>query len=77
MTLACAGSYNSGKMERGEINVMIPGAHLEGMVSRMKERVEKTGGISLTRQGQPFPGADICQNCPVIVFKKSGERAGR
>ena len=77
MTLACAGSYNSGKMERGEINVMIPGAHLEGMVSRMKERVEKTGGISLTRQGQPFPGADICQNCPVIVFKKPGERAGR
>ena len=70
MTLACAGSYNSGKMERGEINVMIPGRQMEAVVRRMKERVEKTGGVSLTRAGQPFPGADICQNCPVIVFKK-------
>ncbi|HJD96951.1 DUF169 domain-containing protein [Mailhella massiliensis] len=74
MTLACAGSYNSGKMERGEINVMIPGSHMEAVFSRMKERVEKTGGVSLTRSGQPFPGADICQNCPVIVFKKPAER---
>lgn len=71
LTLACAGSYNSGKMERGEINVMVPGAHMVDVAKRMAARVEKTGGASLTREGQPFPGADICQNCPLIVFKKA------
>ena len=71
MTLSCAGSYNSGKMERGEINVMIPGADIAAVAARMAERVEKTGGVSLTRKGHPFPGADICQNCSVIVFKKA------
>ncbi|WP_295636939.1 DUF169 domain-containing protein [uncultured Mailhella sp.] len=74
MTLACAGSYNSGKMERGEINVMIPGAHIHAVVLRMASRVEKTGGVSLTRTGQPFPGADICQNCPLIVFREKEPR---
>lgn len=72
MTLACAGSYNSGKMERGEINVMIPGSHIHAMVLRMSSRVEATGGVSLTRSGHPFPGADICQNCPLIVFRDRG-----
>lgn len=71
LTLACAGSYNSGKMERGEINVMIPGGHLAAMIDRMKRRIDSTGGISLTRPGHPFPGADICQNCPLILFKKA------
>ncbi len=68
LTLACAGSYNSGKMERGEINVMIPGKDLMPMLARMEKRKRKTGGISLTRDGNPFPGADICQNCPQIIF---------
>lgn len=69
LTLACAGSYNSGKMERGEINVMIPGGHLGAMFRRMERRIADRGGISLTREGHPFPGADICQNCPLILFK--------
>ncbi len=70
LTLACAGSYNSGKMERGEINVMIPGGDIEAMTLRMQQRLKETGGISLTRLGHPFPGADICQNCPLITFRK-------
>ncbi len=70
MTLACAGSYNSGKMERGEVNVMIPGSYMHAVVRRMASRVEETGGVSLTRSGHPFPGADICQNCPLIVFRE-------
>lgn len=69
LTLACAGSYNSGKMERGEINVMIPGPHIAQVAARMAARVQATGGVSLTRAGQPFPGADICQNCPLIAFR--------
>lgn len=69
--LACAGSYSSGKMERSEINVTIPGKHIGPMAERMKKRVEEKGGVSLTKPGQPFPGVDICQNCPLIIFKKA------
>ena len=47
---------------------MIPGEHVGDMVRRMERRVADTGGVSLTRNGHPFPGADICQNCPLIVF---------
>lgn len=70
LTLACAGSYNSGKMERGEINIFLPGKQLEPVLDRMRRRREQSGGISLTRLGQPFPGADICQNCPLIIFRQ-------
>jgi uncharacterized protein (DUF169 family) len=68
--LACSGSYNSGKTERGEINVAIPGSQLAPVVERILARTAKSGGASLTRIGDPFPGADICKNCPLIVFTK-------
>jgi hypothetical protein len=68
--LACSGSYNAGKTERGEINVSIPGADIGLVVARLLERKAATGGASVTRAGHPFPGADICKNCPLIVFKK-------
>uniref|UniRef100_I2Q667 DUF169 domain-containing protein n=1 Tax=Desulfovibrio sp. U5L TaxID=596152 RepID=I2Q667_9BACT len=68
--LACSGSYNAGKTERGEINVAIPGPDIGLVVERLLARKEGTGGASLTRSGHPFPGADICKNCPLIVFKK-------
>ncbi len=69
--LACSGSYNSGKTERGEINVAIPGEHMLALTERMRSRLQAKGGISITRPGNPFPGADICKNCPLILFKKS------
>jgi len=72
--LACSGSYNAGKTERGEINVAIPGDQLPLVLERLTRRRHDTGGASLTRPGHPFPGADICKNCPLIVFKK-GEAA--
>jgi len=50
--------------------VAIPGADIGLVVARLMERKAATGGASLTRSGQPFPGADICKNCPLIVFKK-------
>ncbi len=71
--LACSGSYNSGKTERGEINVAIPGGHMESLVARLQKRIDEKGGAAITRLGEPFPGADICKNCPLIVFKKEGE----
>ena len=71
--LPCSGNYNAGKMVRGEINASIPGEHIEGVVARLAARKARTGGPSITRLGEPFPGADICKNCPLIVFKKAGD----
>jgi uncharacterized protein (DUF169 family) len=73
--LACSGSYNAGKTERGEINVAIPGGDIGLVVDRLMERKAQYGGAALTRTGHPFPGADICKNCPLIVFKKAGDVA--
>jgi uncharacterized protein (DUF169 family) len=66
----CSGSYNAGKTERGEVNVFIPGDHLELTVNRLLQRISQYGAASLTRPGDPFPGADICKNCPLIAFKQ-------
>jgi uncharacterized protein (DUF169 family) len=68
---ACSGSYNAGKTERGEINVVIPGEHIGNVAERLLERKSEHGSGSITRPGDHFPGADVCKNCPLIVFKKS------
>lgn len=70
MCPSCAGAYNAGKAERGEVHVFIPGEHIEAVVRRLLERVGNTGGSSLTRSGEGYPGSDICKNCPLIIFKK-------
>ena len=67
---ACSGSYNSGKTERGEVNFILPGAHLESTVRRLLERKERSGSSSVTRPGDLFPGSDVCKNCPLIAFRK-------
>jgi len=41
------------------------------VMDRLLERIEALGSSSITRPGDGFPGADICKNCPLIVFKKS------
>lgn len=69
MLPACSGSYNAGKTERGEINVMIPGAKFHVTFDRLMERINKSSS-SITRPGDGFPGADICKNCPLIIFEK-------
>ncbi len=69
----CSGSYNAGKTERGESNVTIPGSQIEAVVERLLARIAKTGSSAVTRPGDYFPGADICKNCPLIIFKKEGD----
>ncbi|MGE4505924.1 MAG: DUF169 domain-containing protein [Desulfovibrionaceae bacterium] len=69
MCPACSGSYNAGKTERGEINVMIPGSQIGQVFERLEERI-KAGSSSITRPGDGFPGADVSKNCPLIIFKK-------
>jgi len=66
---ACSGAYNAGKTERGEINAIIPGEHIGKVVERLLERKTQSSGASITRPGDPFPGADVCKNCPLIAFK--------
>ena len=70
MVPACSGSYNAGKTERGEINVMIPGEQMIATYARLLERMDKLGSSSITKPGDGFPGADVCKNCPLIIFKK-------
>ena len=72
MCPACSGSYNAGKTERGEVNVFIPGIHIEATVQRLLDRIKACGSSAITRPGDPFPGADICKNCPLIIFKAAG-----
>lgn len=69
MLPACSGSYNAGKTERGEINVIIPGTKFGAMFDRLMDRINAASS-SITRPGDGFPGADICKNCPLIIFKK-------
>lgn len=69
MLPACSGSYNAGKTERGEINVIIPGSTMKDVFGRLMDRIRETSS-SITRPGDGFPGADICKNCPLIIFKK-------
>lgn len=66
----CGGNYSSGKMERGEINVFIPGEHIEQVTNRLLDRIKETGTGAVTRPGEPFPGSDVCKNCPQILFKQ-------
>ncbi|MEW6079836.1 MAG: DUF169 domain-containing protein [Thermodesulfobacteriota bacterium] len=70
MLPSCSGAYNAGKTERGEINVIIPGSAIAAVCLRLKERIDECGSGAITRPGDGFPGADICKNCPLIVFKK-------
>lgn len=74
MCPACSGSYNAGKTERGELNVMIPGEHIAAVAERLLERKQQHGSGALTRPGDHFPGADICKNCPTIIFKKDDSK---
>ncbi len=65
MLPACSGAYNSGKTERGETNVIIPGSKIEAVCRRLKERIDHLGSSAITKPGDGFPGADICKNCPL------------
>ncbi len=71
---ACSGSYSSGKTERSEVNVFIPGDHIEATVMRLSQRIAHTGSGAVTHPGDHFPGRDVCKNCPLIVFKEEGKQ---
>ncbi len=70
MTTMCAGSFTSGKTEKGEVNLFIPGSKIGGVAAQLVHRTNKYGGPSmLGTPGQEFPGMDACKKCPMIKFK--------
>lgn len=74
MLPACSGSYNAGKTERGEINFIIPGEHIEATVQRLLDRISNLGSSAITKPGDGFPGQDVCKNCPLIIFKPAKKK---
>jgi len=69
MNTMCSGSYTSGKTERGEVNVAVPGDQIEAVAKRMLERTVRNRGVSFLRKREPYPGFDVCGGCPMLVFK--------
>jgi uncharacterized protein (DUF169 family) len=71
MSTMCAGSYTSGKTERGEVNVFIPGGHIEKLAKHLIKRSSdyNNGSSFVGPGGQEYPGLDACKKCPMIRFK--------
>lgn len=71
MNTMCAGSYASGKTEKGEVNLFIPGKDIAAVAKQLVQRTVKYGGPSmLGTPGQEYPGIDVCKKCPMIRFKE-------
>jgi len=73
MKTMCAGSFTSGKTEKGEVNVFIPGDQIEAVAKQLLKRSHHySGGASFVGAGgQEYPGVDVCKKCPMIRFKDS------
>lgn len=70
MKTMCAGSYTSGKTEKGEINVFIPGDQIEAVGRQLLTRTVQASGTSFIGSGdQEYPGVDVCKKCPMIRYK--------
>ncbi|MEW6328315.1 MAG: DUF169 domain-containing protein [Thermodesulfobacteriota bacterium] len=73
MSTMCSGSHTSGKTERGELNVAIPGTQIEAVAKRMLQRTVRDRGASFPHRGDSYPGLAVCISCPLLIFKKPGE----
>lgn len=69
MNTMCSGSYTSGKTEKGEVNVFIPGDQILGVAKQLVVRTEYSHGASFPYNGTEWPGLDFCKKCPMIRFK--------
>lgn len=73
MTTMCAGSYTSGKTEKGEVNLFIPGHQIKGVAAQLLKRNANSKGASLLYGGNPWPGMDTCKKCPLMMIKDAEE----
>jgi uncharacterized protein (DUF169 family) len=70
MNTMCAGSYTSGKTEKGELNLFIPGGDIGIVARQLVHRTAKYGGPSMVGSpGQEWPGLHVCKKCPMVKFK--------
>lgn len=69
MNTMCSGSYTSGKTEKGEVNVFIPGDQILGLTKQLLARTAYSHGASFPYNGTEWPGLDVCKKCPMIRFK--------
>ncbi|GAB6158438.1 DUF169 domain-containing protein [Desulfotomaculum varum] len=71
MKTMCAGSFTSGKTEKGEVNVFIPGDQIAALTKQLLKRSHHYGGGAsfIGAGGQEYPGMDVCKKCPMIRFK--------
>ncbi len=70
MNTMCAGSYTSGKTEKGEVNVYIPGGDIGAVARQLVRRTAKYGGASMIGSpGQEWPGLHVCKKCPMVKYK--------
>jgi len=70
MNTMCSGSYTSGKTEKGEVNVFIPGTQILGVARQLARRTEMSGGASILNANNEWPGLDVCKKCPMVRFKE-------
>lgn len=70
MTTMCAGSYTSGKTEKGEVNLFIPGHRIKGVAEQTLKRVQQYNGSSLLTSNNEWPGMDACKKCPLLMMKE-------
>ncbi|MDA8334576.1 MAG: DUF169 domain-containing protein [Peptococcaceae bacterium] len=68
MNTMCAGSYTSGKTEKGEVNVFIPGSRILDVARQLARRSNISGGASLLYGNNEWPGLDVCKKCPMVRF---------
>lgn len=70
MNTMCAGSYTSGKTEKGEVNLYIPGKDINAVVKQLARRIANYGGASMIGSpGQEWPGLHVCKKCPMVKYK--------
>ncbi|MEL7568140.1 MAG: DUF169 domain-containing protein [Dehalobacterium sp.] len=69
MNTMCSGSYTSGKTEKGEVNVFIPGDQILEVAQQLVRRSEYSQGASFPYSGTEWPGLDVCKKCPMIRLK--------
>ncbi|KLU60220.1 hypothetical protein CEB3_c36510 [Peptococcaceae bacterium CEB3] len=69
MSTMCSGSYTSGKTEKGEVNVFIPGDQILDVARQLAYRTEVSDGASFPYTGTEWPGLDVCKKCPMVRFK--------
>lgn len=73
MNTMCSGSYTSGKTEKGEVNLFIPGDQIIRVAAQLLKRTREYGGPTLLNRDEDFPGFDRCKKCSMLRIKRDDD----